>query len=67
MPASRRSRSSRAHTRTSELARVANEAQPGLLVLYHIIHYAAPIETALTEVQALYDGEVVLANDLDVF
>ena len=58
---------SSAHTTTSELARVANEAQPELLVLYHIIHYAAPIETALTEVQALYDGEVVLAGDLDVY
>jgi hypothetical protein len=36
-------------------------------VLYHVLRYAAPIETALTEVQMLYDGEVVLANDLDVF
>jgi len=58
---------SRAHTTTSELARVANEAQPDLLVLYHIIHYAAPIESALTEVQALYEGDVVLASDLDVY
>ncbi|MFC6673265.1 MBL fold metallo-hydrolase [Marinobacterium aestuariivivens] len=56
-----------AHTRTSELARLANKAKPGLLVLTHILHYSAPIETALSEVQAAYDGKVVLASDLDVF
>ncbi|WP_282026528.1 MBL fold metallo-hydrolase [Limimaricola cinnabarinus] len=55
------------HTLTSELARLAKEAQPDLLVLTHILHYGAPIETALSEVQALYDGEVVLAEDLDEF
>ena len=57
----------RAHTTTAELARVARATQPTLLVLTHVLHYAAPIETALTEVQAAYDGEVVLAADLDVF
>ncbi len=57
----------RSHTVTNELARVATEARPDLLVLYHVIFYGAPVETVLTEVQALYDGEVVLANDLDVF
>lgn len=56
-----------AHTRTSELAEIANKTQPGVLVLTHILHYSAPIETAKTEIEALYDGEVVLANDLDRF
>lgn len=55
------------HTLTSELAKIANEAKPGTLVLSHVGHYAAPVESALTEVQALYDGKVVLANDLDEF
>ena len=58
---------SSSHTTSSELARVANQTQPGLLVLYHILHYGAPIESALDEVRALYDGDVVLANDLDTF
>jgi ribonuclease BN (tRNA processing enzyme) len=58
---------SSAHTTTSELARVANATQPGLLVLYHVLHYGAPIGSTLVEVQALYDGEVVLAADLDRF
>ncbi len=56
-----------AHTLTSELAKIANQAQPGVLVLTHIAYYGAPIESALTEVQAAYDGKVVLANDLDEF
>lgn len=55
------------HTTSSELARVAREARPRLLVLYHVLHYGAPAESALDEVRAAYDGAVVLANDLDVF
>ena len=56
-----------AHTLTGELARLAGEAGPELLVLTHILHYGAPIETALEEVQAQYDGRVVLGGDLDTF
>ena len=55
------------HTRTSELADIANQAQPKLLILNHILYYSAPIETTLSEVQQGYKGKVVLANDLDVF
>lgn len=56
-----------AHTLTSELADIANQTKPGVLVLTHILSYGAPIETARTEIEALYDGKVVLANDLDEF
>ncbi|MFG6176867.1 MBL fold metallo-hydrolase [Halomonas sp. THAF12] len=56
-----------AHTLSNELAGLANAARPDLLVLYHVLHYGAPIESALEEVQQQYDGEVVLADDLDVF
>ncbi|SEG19051.1 MBL fold metallo-hydrolase [Marinobacterium lutimaris] len=56
-----------AHTKTDMLARVANEAKPGLLVLTHVLSYSAPRENTLTEVKALYDGEVVLAEDLDIY
>lgn len=55
------------HTRTDELARIANETQPGKLVLTHILSYGATMESALTEVQAAYDGDVVLASDLDEY
>ena len=58
---------SRAHSTSSEVARVARQARPGLLVLYHVLHYGARIESALEEVRAAYDGEVVLADDLDTY
>ena len=58
---------SSSHTTSSELARVANAARPGLLVLYHVAFYGAPADSALKEVQALYKGRVVMANDLEIF
>lgn len=56
-----------AHTRTGELGRIANEAKPELLVLTHVLHYGAPREKTLEEVEAIYDGDVVLAEDLDIY
>ena len=58
---------SRSHTTSSELARVANKARPALLVLYHVAVYGAPADSALREIQALYDGKVVQARDLDTY
>ena len=55
------------HTTTTDLGRLAAAAQPGLLVLYHGLHYGMPERDALAEVRSVYDGEVVLADDLDVF
>jgi len=55
------------HTRTSDLARIASQAKPKLLVLTHILHYSAPIESVLEEVKKNYDGQVALGNDLDIF
>lgn len=55
------------HTLSSEVAKTAEAAKPGLLVLTHVLHYGAPLESALSEVQAQYDGQTVLANDLDEY
>lgn len=55
------------HTTTSDLAKLATEAKPKVLVLTHVLHYAAPIESTLTEVKQKYGGNVVLGNDLDKF
>jgi ribonuclease BN (tRNA processing enzyme) len=57
----------RSHTPASDLGRLASEAQPGLLVLYHGLYYGVPEERILDEVRAHYDGPVVLAGDLDIF
>ncbi|HSD70706.1 MAG TPA: MBL fold metallo-hydrolase [Woeseiaceae bacterium] len=57
----------RSHTTATDLARLASEARPGLLVLYHGLYYGVPEAHLLEEVKAGYDGPVVLANDLDLF
>lgn len=55
------------HTLASELGRLASEARPGILVLYHGLFYGVPESVIVDEVKANYDGKVVLADDLDVF
>ena len=55
------------HTIASDLGELASEAKPGLLVLYHGLYYGVPEDTVLDEVRSTYDGDVVLANDLDIF
>lgn len=56
-----------AHTKASDLGRLASQAKPGLLVLYHALFYGVPESNVLVEVRSTYDGEVVLAKDLDAF
>jgi ribonuclease BN (tRNA processing enzyme) len=57
-----------AHTSTVELARIATEAKPKLLVLYHQALQTCPSEAALVqEVQKGYSGQVISSKDLDVF
>jgi len=55
------------HTSAHELGELASRAKPGLLVLYHVLFWGASEETVLREVREKYAGEVVLADDLDVF
>lgn len=56
-----------AHTVSTELAKIANQAKPGKLVIVHNLFYGADQSSTLNEVRASYDGEVVLADDLDVY
>jgi len=58
---------SRAHTSTAELADLAKEIRPGLLVLYHQLFWGTTAADLLGEIGASYDGAAVSANDLDVF
>jgi ribonuclease BN (tRNA processing enzyme) len=60
------------HTSSRELAGIANEARPRLLVLYHrgspgAIGRPNPERVVLDEVRQLYKGAVVTGHDLDVF
>jgi ribonuclease BN (tRNA processing enzyme) len=55
------------HTTASDLGRLASEAQPGLLVLYHGLFYGVPESRIIDEIRSTWDGPVILANDLDIF
>ena len=56
------------HTSTFELAKLATEAKPGLLVLYHQGYGHSASETVLlAEIKQHYSGKVVSAHDLDVY
>jgi ribonuclease BN (tRNA processing enzyme) len=56
-----------AHTVSTELAKIANQAKPAKLVIVHNLFYGADQKSTLEEVRRSYDGEVVLGNDLDVY
>lgn len=55
------------HTSTKEVAQLANKVKPGKLVLTHVLFFGCSEQELLDEVRADYDGEVILANDLDVY
>ena len=54
------------HTSTRELADIASQARPGLLVLYHQLFWGQTEEELLSEIRQGYDGEVVSGRDLEV-
>jgi ribonuclease BN (tRNA processing enzyme) len=55
------------HTSTKELAAIAAQARPGLLVLYHQLPWGESEESLIQEIKASYSGSVVSGRDLDVF
>ena len=56
------------HTSTIELAEIANQARPKLVVLYHQLFMGRPDEAELiSEMAAHTDVPVVSGHDLDVF
>ncbi len=55
------------HTSTVELARIANQAKPGLLILYHQLVWSSTPEEMLREIRHHYNGKVVFGNDLEVY
>lgn len=55
------------HTPADRLAALAASARPKKLVLYHVLFAGRSEQELLEEVRAGYDGDVVLASDLDMF
>ena len=58
---------SHVHTSTHELAALANQARPGLLVLTHHLFWGVTEDELVAEVCEQYDGAVVCGRDLDVY
>ena len=55
------------HTSSYELADIANEVKPGLLVMYHQLLWGRTEKDLLSEVTERYSGEVVSGHDLDFY
>jgi ribonuclease Z len=55
------------HTSTLELAGIARQADPGLVVLYHILFWGSTEEELLEEISCIYDGKVIVGRDLDIY
>jgi len=54
------------HTSTRQLGKIAAEAQPKLLVMYHILFWGAQEDELLAEVAEVYQGKIVVGHDLMV-
>ncbi len=55
------------HTSTFELAEIANQIKPKLLILYHTLFWGGSEADILSEIAETYSGEVVVGRDLAVF
>jgi ribonuclease BN (tRNA processing enzyme) len=55
------------HTSGVDLGKLAASVQPGLLVVYHTLLFGGTEAQLLAEIKQSFDGEVVIAKDLDVF
>ncbi|MGV3708350.1 MAG: MBL fold metallo-hydrolase [Gemmatimonas sp.] len=64
IPAERQKYHARAHTSATQLGRIANDAKPGKLILYHQLYFGSSDEKLLSEVRSVFKGTVVSAKDL---
>jgi len=55
------------HTSTYQLADIANQVKPKLLILNHQLTFGTSLQSFLNELPSRYKGVVVNGSDLDVF
>ena len=55
------------HTSTLELGEIARVAKPGRVVLYHILFWGSSEAELLQEIGSVYQGEVFVGQDLDIY
>ncbi|SFI16294.1 MBL fold metallo-hydrolase [Modicisalibacter xianhensis] len=56
-----------AHTSAQQLAKIGRHVEPELLVLNHPLLFGQSDQQLSTEMASYYEGEFVLANDLDIY
>jgi len=67
LPPSDKAYHSAFHTSTMQLAAIASQVKPKLLVLTHQLLFGQTSESILQEIKSRYKGDVVYGNDLDSF
>jgi ribonuclease BN (tRNA processing enzyme) len=55
------------HTSTYQLAEIANQVKPKLLILNHQLTFGTSLQSLLDELKSKYAGPVINGADLDVF
>ncbi|MHC4698039.1 MAG: MBL fold metallo-hydrolase [Planctomycetota bacterium] len=55
------------HTSTAQLAEIARQVQPKLLILTHQLLWGSTPEEMMAEIRQSYDGDVRYGRDLDVY
>ena len=55
------------HTSAPQLAEIANQVRPGLLILYHQLFWGTTEVELVEEIRRDYRGPVVSGHDLDIF
>lgn len=55
------------HTSAVELGRIAARAEPKRLVVYHVLDFGCSDAQMLAEISSGFEGNAVIARDLDVF
>jgi len=55
------------HTSTYELAELAKQIKPDLVILYHTLYWGASDQDILDEIATIYDGKVVVGQDGKIY
>jgi ribonuclease Z len=55
------------HTSPAQLGNIANQVNPKLVVLTHILFFKESKETLIEEIKQHYSGAFVMGNDLDIY
>ena len=55
------------HTSTYQLAAIASQVKPKLLILTHQLTFGATLQSLLDEIKTIYSGSVLNGADLDIY